>query len=339
MLSKLRGYLRKYHKLQFALVALLVGIVFIVVSIISFGNLNKKKVEVTATITSIDVITIEEADTTYNVYVTYKDAQGKTYNDVLYPTHQPNMKVGDTVTAYYDAEKPDTLLSNNKFLPYIFLILGIVSVALAIFLTITTFKVSVKDANELDQVKDEQLTEENKQKVLDSANEPENVYYFHFTGKLNQSYVMETNDKKPVMEANCDKIGIVTKFKFTFVNHLTGKETPHEVSHTTTTSYDNFTDKSYFKIDGVNCWQYIAKEGYSLDADFKDLTHFTYTVKRYGIKVGKISTAGSNVLKEGNKDDYNLMSVQGCYVVNCKQSDLEGFFAACFILARVNIAF
>ncbi len=344
MLSKLRDFFRRYHRLNFAVVAFIVGILFTVVSIISFNQLGKEKVEVSVTVTRVDVERVGDSDETY-VYVTYEDKEGVTHENVYYPDSKSTMEKGDKLTGYYNAANPDELLSNNKVTPYIFLAVGIFAIILAVVIFVRTLSRSKKESNELDRVKDEQLSEENVKKVMAYYDEPNENYYFHFTGKLNQSYILETKDKKAVMEARCDKIGIFSKYKFNFIDHLSGKEILHEVSHTISTSFGSgdsgtmVVDSSYFKIDGEKCWDYLGKLGYSLSASMQDLTHFSYEVKRYGVSVGNIKTAGRNVMKEGKQDEENFISVQGCYVVNCKRSDLEGFFAACFILSRVEIAF
>ena len=339
MLTKIRTFFRRYNKLSFAVVAILAGIVFTVAGFILAGQKQGRKVEVTATITNIEVDSVDAETDIYHAYVTYTDKDGAVHSDVLLPTYNSSMKVGDEIKAFYDAENPDRLVDDNKIVPYIFIAVGIAAVILGVFLIVKTIKTSPKDDNDFDKVKSSQITQEKIDEVNSHANEPIERYYFHFGGKLNQSFILETKDKERIMEARCDKVGIVSKSRFTFVNHLTGKETTHEISHTTTTSYNDYVDKSSFKIDGVNCWNHLAQLGYSLDASIKDIAHFEYAVKRYGINVGEIKSAGRNVLKEGKQDEENAMSINGCYIVECRKNDIEGFFTACFVLSRVEVAF
>ena len=340
MLTSLRDFFRRYNKITFAIVAFLVGAVFTVISIITFGQQSKAKVEVTATIVSIEVEPSidEDGSDTHTVYVSYTDEAGNKHENVIYPGYSQDMKAGDQVQAFYLEENPNELVDTRTLTPIIFLVVGIASVCLGVFLIVKTLKTSKKDANDFDKVKASDYSEADVQKVLND-DQPENEYYFHFTGKLNQSFILETKEKTPVFEARCDKMGIVSKSKFTFVDSASGRETEHEISHTVSSSYNDYVDSSYFKIDGVKCWDHLAKLGYSLEPGMKDITHFTYDVKRYGVKVGVIESAGGNVLKEGKQTEKNLMSVRGIYIVRCKKTDIEGFFTACFILSRVEVAY
>ena len=326
MLVKIRDVFRKYKILSFWLVAFLVAVVFAVIGIIGVVQPKKETIEVEATV--VEVITeVDEFDdtTSYSVYVNYTDEDGIPHVHVLWPKSTNKYKAGDVITVKYDVANPGDLVEDSKVVSLIFAIVGVaLAVVSVVVIVITIKKKSLNEYNKVDmsQVSQEQIEE------IKNNNEPVHTYYFKYTGKLNQSYILEDEENTPRMEARCDKMGIVSKYQFTFVNHLTGRKTPHEVTHVTKVEHDNMITSSNFKIDGVNCWEFIGQKGYSLDPSitFSDLN---YKVYHYGINVGEISiVALKSTFKEAPKNS--------AFKVCCKESDLEPFFYICFVMERTK---
>ena len=173
---------------------------------------------------------------------------------------------------------------------------------------------------------------------------PVNNYYFHWTGKLNQSYILETPEREAVYEAICDHIGVVTQYKFTFANRMTGESHEHKVSHTVTTRYGDSSGNmsfsvvsaSKFKIDGINNWDYLDKLGYSIKPKRSGIK-LNFDVLHYGVPVAYLEAAGVNILKDDSKSVLgDKLPGTGLYKVSCRESDLEGVFMACFCAARVE---
>ncbi len=177
---------------------------------------------------------------------------------------------------------------------------------------------------------------------IKNNDQPVEEYYFHYCGKLNQSYIMETPDREPIYEITCDKMGVLNDYIYTFKNHLTGKEFTSNVTHTVTTSYgtDNFSlvDKSYFKIDDVNIWDYIANMGYSLEP-YLDPVVFSFKVRHYGIEVADIKAAGTNILPEyeGKGGLRDMALGGGMYKIHCREDDIEAAAIIAFAATRVQI--
>jgi len=146
---------------------------------------------------------------------------------------------------------------------------------------------------------------------------------------------METPERQPIYEARCDKVGIVNKSIFTFINHINGKETKHFVGHTVEVSYDDFITSSNAKIDGTNVWDTIAKEGYSLEPHLNGIKPY-FDVLHYGIKVAKIEPAGSNILKDGNNSKLGEIPGIGIFKIYSKQSDIDMVFFCAFVLSKVK---
>lgn len=339
MLIKIRDFIRKYKQLTFFLGLLIVGIVFTIVGISSLFEPKIEGIQVEATIVDItrEVVGTNAdgyTEFSYTVYVDYTDLSGITHNRIIYPKHEDDMVIGNNITIEYDPNNPDTIVLNNSlFVTIIFLAVGIGAIIISIIKIINT--INNKNTNEFNKVDTSNVS----QSLIDSIKnnqEEEKEYYFHYTGKMNQSYILESLDRKPIYEAICDKVGIVSKYQFTFINHLTGKETKHSVSHVVTSSYDSFVTSSKFKIDDVNVWDILGKEGYSLDPHFNGIKSY-FDIYRYGIKVAKIELAGTNAIKDGTTKLLGDIPIKGMFKVYAKASDIDNVFLCAFILSKVDL--
>ena len=267
MLVKIRDFIRKYKQLVFYFGLAIVGIVFTIGGSSSLSQPRIEGIEVEATIVNIvkeEGITNSDGYTefTYTVYVDYTDQNGVYHSGVEYPDHTDDMVVGNKITVKYNPNNPDEIVMNTSiFVSFAFIIVGALAIGFSVVKIVNTIK--KKDINEFNKV-DMTSVSPHQIESIKNNNEETKEYYFHFTGVANQSYIMETMDRKPIYEAKCDSVGILSNYKFTFINHLTKKETNHEVSHVVSSSYDSFVTSSKFKIDDVNVWDILGKEGYSL---------------------------------------------------------------------------
>ena len=339
MIVKIRDFIRKYKQLSFFFGLTIVGIIFTVVGVISLLTPKVEGIEVDAKITNI---TREEMGTNadgytefmYTVYVDYTDQEGNTHRNIEYPVHEDDMVIGDIIKIKYDPNNPSKIVVNNStFVSIIFLLVGIGATTLSIIKIIKTIK--QKDINEFNKVDFSQVSQDKIDSIKNNQEE-EKEYYFHFTGTTNQSYILETLDRKPIYEAICDKIGIVSKYKFTFINHLTGKKDEHLVSHVVSSSYDNFVTSSNFKIDDINVWDILGNEGYSLEPHFNGLKSY-FEILHYGIKVAKIELSGTNAYKDGANKLLGNIPIKGMFKVYAKESDIDMVFLCAFILSKVDL--
>ena len=107
-------------------------------------------------------------------------------------------------------------------------------------------------------------------------------YFFHPTGKMNQDYSMDDDNKTPVYEAKAIKKGIFSAWQFEFTDHQTNKSEIHKVGHTVTTEQhtgigsgalgmlsgvaDILSTRSWFKYDGTKVWDYLHEQGIRIDS-------------------------------------------------------------------------
>mgnify|MGYP007070187414 CR=1 FL=1 len=234
--------------------------------------------------------------------------------------------------------------SDDSSLPVklLFLAVGIAAVVFAVIRLHKIFTTSTDEMNYFDKVSIDEASPEMLESIRNSS-EPRNDYYFYFCGKLNQSYIMETTERKTVFELNCDHIGVVDPYVYTFKSHITNTEFTSKVSHTVTTSFESaggfsLVDTSYFKIDGIKCWDYIAQKGYSIEPYLESVA-WSFRVKHYGIYVADIVAAGSNILPqyEGKGGFRDIPTNYGLYRISCRESDVDAVALAAFIASRVQI--
>lgn len=232
-----------------------------------------------------------------------------------------------------------TILSSGNsdiILPVVILVIGVVAAIVGIILLVIGIK-SNKD--QLQQVDMTQYSQEEISAVA-SSNEAMNDYYFHFNGKMNQSYVLETLDRKPLVTLHCDKFGIATKYKYTFKNELTGKETKYEVSHTLTlrtgSEHISLPLKSTFKVNGEDVFKLIGNMGYSIVSKIEGV-RLNFDVCHLGTVVGSLTAGGADVLKDGKKyGAFGSMPTRGVFTVKARESDLDAVALIAFAVSRVG---
>lgn len=327
---------RKFLTLRNNVLFVIVGALFVVLGLIAVLAPKGELIETEATIERIEVVH-RNGENDYDVYVSYTDNEGVEHKNILLGGYAANMKVGGTVKVSYDSEDPESVSYGGMWMPVMFIAAGLVAVIGSI---LSAKKALADEGSEFDRV---DMTKADAQTIeeLENSTEEQKEYYFHFTGKLNQSYVLETPYRRAVYRADQEKINPFGKEKFHFINEATGSERVREVSHTLTKEVGNGTISipvsSTFTVDGKDIWELIGSMGYSLDPQRSGL-HYDYDVYRYGVKVARLDAAGTNILKDGADSKLaEKITGSGLFKVYCRQADIEGVFLACFCLSRVEI--
>lgn len=334
-LNKVSAVGGKIARLRFAIGMFLVGVIMAVIGglvmVKSDGESKYQPVEATIT----EVIGPASVDETkYDVKVTYV-VDEHTYEA---ETMSEIGTTGEKFTLYYEVGKPENVSTDEgggKLLPVVILVIGGVAIVGGVVLFVKGIK-APKD--QLQQVDMSKFSKEEIEAVANNK-EPLKEYYFHFNGKLNQSYVLETTDRKPVVTMNCDKIGILSKFKFTFKNELTGKETNYEVGHTTTVSSGAgslmIPCKSTFKVNGQDVLKLIASMGYSIVSKIEGLK-LNFDICHLGVVVASLEAGGVNIAKGKDHGTLGNLPTQGVFTVKAKESDLDAIALIAFAVSRIE---
>lgn len=334
--------IRKFERFRFFSGFVLVGILFMAFSVIALSQPKRELVSAEGIIDRLESYTDEAGELQWRVFVSYADLTGERHGNVPYPAYDSFMEEGKTVTVLYDPAAPEAVQSSDaKWLPYVLLAAGVLSTGAGVIGL-------VKSIRRTERCSPFETGESRETPTFDEpirdGGEPEREYYFHWTGRLNQSYVLETPAREAVYEATCDHIGIFTPYRYTFLDHRTGGSRAHTVTHTVTTRYGNGTETasfsvvsaSDFKIDGVNNWAYLHGLGYSVEPKRSGLK-LNFDVLRNGVPAAHLEAAGTNLLKDGAKNPLgDKLPAPGVYRVSCKSSELEAVFYACFCVSRTE---
>lgn len=329
---------KKVNAIRFAIVLILVGLAFTVISGIVLAQPEKETAKVEATITDIQVIENGE-DTEYHVTVSY-EVDGKAYENEI-GAYTSGWKVGDVLECNYDAEDPSVIsYGNSRTVILVVLVVGVAALVAGIVLLVKNVKKSVKDYAQYNKV-DEKAVDPAKKAEIEANTEAPQDYVFHYTGKLNQSYVMKDAFGTEVFRADCGGIKLVGDTDYEFVNSALASRTQRKIGHAVTVT-DNSAPlwfpsvSSAFRIDGKNCWNFLAEQGYGFEFSLNGLRPH-YNVKHYGVPVGTVDAAGTEILKEqptGNP--LAKIPTQGLYRISCRPSEAEGIFYICFCLTKTD---
>lgn len=333
---------RKVAKIRFYASLFIVGLLFVVFGIIAETRPKAEHLSVDGMIDRIETYTDEQGEEQAKVFVSYTDKSGTRHKNIEYPSYSSSMKEGKTVEVLYDADSPEEIFApGGEFMAYIFIAIGAVAMVVAIRKISAGMKKTESNSpfenneKQVDPLVAEQIRN-------DGA--PTKEYYFHWIGKMNQSYILETPERQPIYEAICDHVGVLSAYRYTFANRLTGATNEHIVSHTVTKSYGggngntsvSVVASSEFKIDDINIWDYLADMGYSIELKRSGLK-LNFDVLHHGVPVAFLEAAGTNILKDDSKSILgDKITGTGLFKVSCKESDLEGVFLACFTASRVE---
>lgn len=333
------SFLNHYKKSVSVLAAvgfLVVGLILAVVAGVSFAAPERETETVVATIVDITSFGTGE-DATHDVTVSYEVA-GANYVAVL-GAYQSGWRVGDTLECKVEVGHPENIsYGDGKMLRLIVLVAGILAAGAGGVMLVKALKRPAADYSQYDRVHEADPT---KVAEIEQSDEALAFYVFHFTGKLNQSYVMKDEQGQVVYRADCGGIKLVGATEYDFVNYLTGSHSAKKIGHTVTTTVSNFampfpSTTSAFRIDGVSCWDVLAGMGYGFSFSLEGIKS-RFDVKRYGVPVGTVELAGTDAMNE--KYEGNPLAkipTNGIYRIQCRPSEVEGFFYVCFCLTKTD---
>lgn len=229
----------------------------------------------------------------------------------------------------------------NLGLPLVFAAVGVLCFALGLYKAVKQLKTPASELKQYDRIDPAASAPAGFAQTAD-PNEPAEDFVFHFTGKANQSYVMEDRIGAAVYEAVTEKILALKPRPFVFRNLLTGEEDTRMIGAPLTVSLGSESSlgmnvSSSFKVDGQDVWELIASMGYGFSFSMKGLApHFE--VRRWNQPAGSVEMGGTGLVDPRYKDNpLGKLPTNGIFSVHCRRSDAPGFFLICFALAHTEL--
>lgn len=335
---------RKFQVVRFAAGLIAVGIVIAAISGFAIYKTATTVYETTeATVVGVEEIYNATAENenekySYTYFIDY-EVQGQKYTNVEFGSFPEPKNSGETITIRYDVSDPTSIATEGgDYILYIVLAAGVAAFIGGI---VTLVKGIRKKSDDYDEYNRVDMSGVSQQQIDAIANndEPYREFFFHYGGRLNQSYILDDENKEPAYEAKMVSMHLLKPFVFEFVNHITCQSRTVEIGHTVTKSIGTGSGFSYsvpissaFTVDGKNNWDYLAENGYGFTFSLEGIAP-CFRVTHYGVEVAYIKTVGTNALRGKNNPIGNL-PVNGLYSVKCRTSDLDMVFMVCVSIAR-----
>lgn len=350
--SVVRG-VRNVRSFWFALLAVLFGLVFVGIGVYSIISPDQGKTYETATaeILSVETEIMADEETKY-VMIKYEDKDGGVHSDIRLDAYTIGWEIGSKVDIKYNVKDfSDVKLDSNPILlPVMFIGMGSLVMAFGIYTFIKTGKRAKRQSGEAkvesDGVSNSKSEESDANyssaESLPSRKMEDTELFFHYAGKLNQSYAVEDKDGNVVFECKLAKFSLLTASTFEFIDSQSTLSVQHKIGKTVTSSASDGlpivgdTLSSSFKIDGTNCWDYIADMGYSIKHMLQGRAIFRYEIMKDGENVASIVPA--NAKDPFNKESVNVLRMaKGYYRLEIADAELKDIVLIAFVISRTDI--
>lgn len=237
--------------------------------------------------------------------------------------------------------KPSASENPNTVLDIVFIAVGAVVMLFSAFMFVRTIK-AIKKRKPLS----EEEVKANEEKFHAGEPEIENMentkLFFHFGGKMGQSYFIEDQNGNKRYECILKKFNPVgaNTYDFTDIDHNFTKTL--KIGKTLTQSasggimFAGDILSSRFKIDGVPCWDYLRQRGYEIKWYILERPFARYELYKLGKLVAKITPC--NIKDPFNESSMNLLRMgQGIFRIEILDCRLEDAVMAAFIAARTDM--
>lgn len=285
------------------------------------------------------IISIEEnefstsEDKTYDVVVCYT-VDGREYSGML-DTYSPSYKVGNTVAIKYDPADPSQF-QDDSGLTQVFLVIGLVLLALVII----TWVMEKKKQKELEDIKERTSSIH----YAPSVPGPERkLYFITDLGTPKYGHRIEDQNRRVLYEAKMTKFTLFHPYGFDFIDHESGKITPHLIGHEESSEWDSFLadDHHTFTFDGEFIWTHLKRNGITVDSSLSrdNLLKTQFLIFRDGVQIAIVQASSQYVHEEDAADHSklaNALPAYGHYRIRTTEKNLDLLFLTILAFARTG---
>ena len=214
--NKIFKGLRGIRGFWISLLAIVFGVAFVGLGVYFLAaNPTKNYEETTATITSIEHEMIGEDQHDY-VIISYTDKNGVEHTGITYDGFDSSWTVGQEIKIKYNVDNPEEVSSPGAsiLVPVLFIALGGIALVAGVFGVIKTTKIlKRKPKEQIEKVAS--ITEGDVQE----SNLTNAKFFFHLTGKLNQSYAVENVAGETLYECRLKKFSLLAASTYEFIDN------------------------------------------------------------------------------------------------------------------------
>ena len=334
LFEKTRSWSRLFFLIPFTLILLVMAVVLSPV-------MTKGYLETEGTVTKVEKEITYDADNTkretYETTFTYT-VDGVDYEQ-SFSLNGPK-EIGSKITVYYNPDKPANVSSslNNSWLWIIFLVLGIAAAVYTVYAAIRDSRRN-KQTDQLRAQRD-RVAEQIDAGTYESVDESElTEYYFRFDGhSFKPGYLIEDKTRMPIFEGKMLRNNPFVPKEYEFVNHRTNRRTVHKVSHTVTSGSGDseFSNRSRFKFDDVNIWDYLHNNGVLIETGMGGMLKAVYKMTQNGRFLARAEMTGRYVHEEDAEGKAMNIPNRMFYRIWTDSEDLEMIFTALFAIAETE---
>lgn len=322
--------------LPFFIVFTIIAVVLVVLSIVlTKPKIPENYVEVDATIVEIkeEYESINDDTPKLSVFVGY-EYEGEEYKEELDQTDS-KMKVDQSIKIYVNPDDPSSLKTPiSTSTRIIFIVVASALLAIGIGGTagqIVKFRKKVAAGSSMNITVDSTLS--------DTYSETSKTYHFYECGKMNQSYALKVPDGDVLFEANLKKFSLVGNSDYEFTNKQTLRTKMHKIGKPISVNYGNGSTSvvgdSYFKLDGVNVFDYLDANGYNFRTDSFNVLHPVLTLYK-GDQI--VASYKYNVKSKREKNVMGVGNVQYGMEVTTSCENLDLVFLGALAIYRCDFA-
>lgn len=237
--------------------------------------------------------------------------------------------------------KPSASENPNTIMDIAFIAIGAAIMALSLFFIIRgvrQFK-KQKPLSEEEVKANEEKLHAGEPKIANLKNAK---FFFHFGGKMNQSYFVDDKEGKRRFEVKLVKFNPIGSNTYEFHDVDADFTKTLKVGKVLTQSADGGlpfvgdTLSSRFKIDGVQCWEYLRQRGYEIKWYILERPFARYELYKLGKLVAKITPC--NVKDPWNEGSMNFLRMgSGVYRIEIVDCRLDDAVMAAFIASRTDM--
>lgn len=314
---------------------LIVGLGFIVFSIIGLRNADTF-LPTTATIESIEK-TYEAQDQddsdVYEVMVSYT-VDGKEYVSDL-GVMKDDYAVGKQIDIIYDPEDPSVITLPGKTGSIIFIAIGAVAAALAVFMILR------KDPS---SSRDPEVLEEHSNGITyapSSQGDERELYFLTDLGTMKFGHRIEDADRRVLYEAKVTRYAALGDIEMDFIDHVKGITEAHRIGHEVNIDYGSMLADTHssFTYDGEDIWAHLRRNGVSVETGFTQgkIMALQFRIFRNGEEIAFAESTGASVHEEDEASKGKLakkLSSRYFYRIWTREKNVDLIFITLMAFAR-----